>query len=308
MSKFITGKELENTVYDIIWNATNTLLIVCPYINLDNYFRKLFENHLNNPRLRIIIVFGKNENNVQKSLSSLDFDFFKKFLNVSILYLPDLHGKYYANDAQSVITSINLYDYSFKNNIEFGILQENNRLGTITASVDKQAWDKCWEITNTAEAVFIKRPVFEKKFISLLGKNYIKSDILLDNTENYYSRSNFSKRSNSKIKQKLSDFPSEIELGSSPTARPERNEVESKNLSSSSKTKPQSQVLSGYCIRTGIPIPYNPSQPFCYEAYKTWAQWGNGDFQESYCHSTGKPSNGKTSKNNPVLGRVNWGM
>ncbi|MFA5971926.1 MAG: phospholipase D family protein [Lentimicrobiaceae bacterium] len=299
MSKFLTGKELENTVYDIIWKASNTLLIISPYINLDTYFRKLFENHLNNPRLHIIIVFGKNENNVKKSLSSSDFDFFKKFMNISILYIPNLHGKYYANDTQSVITSINLYDYSFKNNIEFGVFQETNILGSLATSVDRQAWDKCWEITYEAEAVFIKRPVFEKKLLAMFGKNYIKSDVLLDKTESYYTRKVFNNRSNN-IKHKLSDFLEEIELGSSPTNRPERHEIEQKNTPSV-KPKPQSQVQTGYCIRTGKPIPFNPSQPFCYEAYQQWAQWGNPDYRESYCHRTGQPSNGKTSKNNPIL-------
>ena len=66
MSKFLTGKELEKVVYDIIWEAQENLIIVSPFIKLDDYFKKLFENHLNNPRLNIIIVFGKNEGNKQK--------------------------------------------------------------------------------------------------------------------------------------------------------------------------------------------------------------------------------------------------
>ena len=35
MSKFITGKELEDAVYNIIWDAQDTLLIVSPYIKLE---------------------------------------------------------------------------------------------------------------------------------------------------------------------------------------------------------------------------------------------------------------------------------
>ena len=35
MSKFITGKDLENNIYDIIWKAEKTLLIVSPFIDLE---------------------------------------------------------------------------------------------------------------------------------------------------------------------------------------------------------------------------------------------------------------------------------
>ncbi len=178
MAKFITGKELGTAIYDIIWNATQTLFIVCPYINLDDYFKKLFDHHAYNHKIHIIILFGKNENNVNKSLKSTDFEFFKKFLNISVLYSPNLHGKYYANESQGVITSINLYDYSFENNIEFGVYLETKfLLNNLTNPLDMAAWDSCLKIAANAEVVFIKRPVFEKK---LFSKNYIKSDVCLN--------------------------------------------------------------------------------------------------------------------------------
>lgn len=295
MSKFITGKELEDAVYNTIWEAQNTLLIVSPFIKLDTYFRKLFDKHLNSPNLHIMIVFGKNEGNVDRSMKKEDFDYFKNFMNVSIIYQSNLHGKYYGNEYQSVITSINLHDYSFKNNIEFGVLQETKLLDNITSSVDKKAWETCNDLAQNGEAVFIKRPVYEKKIFSALrGKNYVKSDILLDNTEIYY-KSRFNKLKHSI--QKLSDFPDYVELGSSSTNRPERSEIETKQNTTSTKSNSQ----TGFCIRTGKSIPFNPYAPYCYEAYQSWAAWGNADFPEKYCHKTGMPSNGRTSKNQPIL-------
>ena len=235
MSKFITGKELEDAVYNTIWEAQNTLLIVSPFIKLDTYFRKLFDKHLNSPNLHIMIVFGKNEGNVDRSMKKEDFDYFKNFMNVSIIYAQN------------------------------------------------------------GEAVFIKRPVYEKKIFSALrGKNYVKSDILLDNTEIYY-KSRFNK--SNKTIQKLSDFPDYVELGSSSTNRPERSEIETKQNTTSTKSNSQ----TGFCIRTGKSIPFNPYAPYCYEAYQSWAAWGNADFPEKYCHKTGMPSNGRTSKNQPIL-------
>ena len=75
-----------------------TLLIVSPFIKLDDYFKELFDKHKNNPKIHLILVFGKNENDIKRSMSKSDFDYFNKFLNVSIIYVPNLHAKYYVAD------------------------------------------------------------------------------------------------------------------------------------------------------------------------------------------------------------------
>ena len=293
MSKFITGKELEDAVYNIIWDAQETLLIVSPFIKLEKYFSKLFDHQTENHRLHIILVFGKNEGDVSRSLTKEDFEYFKKFIRISIIYIPNLHAKYYGNESQGVVTSINLHDFSFRNNIEFGVYDQTKFFNPLTTSVDKKAWDTCLELADKGEVVFISRPVYEKK---LFGKNYIKSKVLLDSTERYYKHA-FTK--SEKTTEKLCDFPDELEFGVTSDTRPERHEFESKAPVLASKPKPQTQ--SGFCIRTGMPIPFNTSSPYCYEAYQSWAQWSNPDYPEKYCHKTGLPSKGKTSKNNPVL-------
>jgi hypothetical protein len=281
MSKFITGKELEKAVYDIIWYAEETLLIVSPYIKLSDYFKSLFDNLMNNQKVQIILVFGKNEKDVCKSMSVDDFDYFKKFINISVIYVPNLHAKYYGNESKGVITSINLHDFSFQNNIEYGVFTEK-KLINIGSIADNQAWETSWNIAIESEAVFIKRPVFEKRII---GKRYIKSDVLYDVTDKFYSHSGFAKKQSS-IKR-LTDFPEELMMGSGSNVRPEREEVENKNI--------------GYCIRTGVEIPFDPEKPLCEQAYASWARYKNPDFKEKFCHKTGKPSFGKTSMRNPIL-------
>lgn len=286
MAKFITGKDLEEAVYNIIWEAEQTLLIVSPYIKLDNYFKKLFDKHANNSKIHLIVVFGKNEGAVSKSLSKADFDYFKKFLNISIIYVPNLHAKYYGNEMKGVITSINLYDYSFINNIEFGVYSETSILDNLTTSTDQEAWKTCMKIADENEAVFIKRPVYEKKMLSaILGKNYIKSDILYDITDKFYSA--FGSTKSAVSLKRIGDFADYIELNGPSSDRPTREEFE--------------QPSTGYCIRTGEPIPFNPKRPLSEKAYKSWAQFKNPDYPENYCHKTGRKSNGKTSVNNPFL-------
>ena len=283
MAKFISGEELEKVIYDIIWDAKKTLLIVSPFIKLDDYFKRLFDNHANNPSLHLIIVFGKNEGSPSKSLSKIDFEYFKKFLNISIIYVPNLHAKYYGNLTKGVISSINLYDYSFKNNIEFGVYSKVNMLNKLITTEDQKAWNTCIQIAENNEAVFIKRPVYEKKLI--ITKNYIKSDVLHDITENMYNL--FNPNAKSQVIKRINDFPKSLELGSKPSERPNREKFEKPNI--------------GFCIRTGVRIPFNPNRPLSEEAYKVWAKYCEVDFPENYCHKTGRPSNGKTSFNHPIL-------
>lgn len=283
MAKFISGEELEKVIYDIIWDAKKTLLIVSPFIKLDDYFKRLFDNHANNPSLHLIIVFGKNEGSPSKSLSKIDFEYFKKFLNISIIYVPNLHAKYYGNKTKGVISSINLYDYSFKNNIEFGVYSKVNMLNKLITTEDQKAWNTCIQIAENNEAVFIKRPVYEKKLIIM--KNYIKSDVLHDITENMYNL--FNPNAKSHVIKRIKDFKESIELGSKQSERPNREKFEKPNI--------------GFCIRTGVRIPFNPNRPLSEESYKVWAKYGEVDFPENYCHKTGRPSNGKTSFNHPIL-------
>lgn len=62
---------------------------------------------------------------------------------------------------------------------------------------------------------------------------------------------------------------------------------------------------TGYCIRTGIKIPFDLERPLSYDAYQIWNQFGDPDYQEKYCHFSGESSNGETSVNKPIL-KKNW--
>ncbi|MCG2431848.1 phospholipase D family protein [Aequorivita xiaoshiensis] len=290
MSKFVTGKELESAIYDTIWDAKANLLIVSPFIKLDEYFQKLFNKHENDPKIHILLVFGKNQKDIKRSLNKRDFDFFKKFPNVSIIYTPNLHAKYYGNESQGIITSINLYDYSFINNIEFGVFSKQSILNRFSTSADNEAWNTCMDIAEANEVVFIKRPVYDQK---LFGKRYVSSKILFDSTEKFYGNSLNGETGNNK----LNDYPDELALGSNSEDRPEREAFNEEFLN-----KNNSEIQTyGYCIRTGKKIKFNPKQPMCKEAWKIWNEYGNENFKEKYCHKTGKPSYGKTSMKNPIL-------
>lgn len=79
----------------------------------------------------------------------------------------------------------------------------------------------------------------------------------------------------------------------------------SKVLASKLESKKTDKKHSGFCIRTGVEIPFNVEKPMCYEAYKKWNEFADSDYPEKYCHFSGEKSNGETSVSKPILKR-NW--
>lgn len=62
---------------------------------------------------------------------------------------------------------------------------------------------------------------------------------------------------------------------------------------------------TGFCIRTGISIPFNVEKPLSYEAFKLWDKYRDPEYAEKFCHFSGEPSNGETSVSRPIL-KKNW--
>jgi len=79
---------------------------------------------------------------------------------------------------------------------------------------------------------------------------------------------------------------------------------EKKTESKASSKKPSSKQ-TGYCIRTGVEIPFNVEKPLSYDAYKKWNKFGDPYYPEKFCHFSGEPSNGETSVSKPIL-KKNW--
>lgn len=62
---------------------------------------------------------------------------------------------------------------------------------------------------------------------------------------------------------------------------------------------------TGYCIRTGVEIPFNVERPMSYDAFKSWSKYGDPEYAEKFCHFSGEPSYGDTTVSRPIL-RKNW--
>ena len=297
MAQFYTGEALADKLYDIIWNAKKELLILSPFIHLDDYCKEVFKNYKHDPELEVVLVFGKNEREAGKSLNKNDLDFFKEFKNITIIFCKDLHAKFYSNEKEGLLTSLNLLDKCMIKNIEYGIhftnsLNPIDKLYTETVGYTN-------DVILSNPCVYVKRPNYKKELFGL-KKTYLSSEVLWDVTDELYQ--------NRKFPEKLyDDFKGEINI--SKQVKPNREEFQN-NVTEYKKELSRPTVFDnsnsnqkeyGYCIRTGIKIPFDPQRPFCLEAYRSWATFENWNYRENYCHKTGRESNGRTSMANPVL-------
>lgn len=302
MSKFLTGKELEEKLTDIIWDAKKYVVLISPFIKLDNHVKSIFEKIKATNEVHIILVFGKNEGYKQKSFNKDDFNYFKEFRNISILYNKDLHAKHYCNESEALITSLNLYDYSMINNLEYGVHFTKNILNLSDKLFEETERFTDELIFEKSEVVFIRKPQYKKKLFGF-KKDYQNSIVLFDVSKDFFNDNNYD------IKY-LKDFDYE-ELTDTDKVfhkKPQReivSEKENNNIKSFKAYKKQNfnniPPGTGYCIRTGVEIPFDTERPMCHSAWRVWDQFGDYDYPENYCHWSGKKSNGKTSMANPIF-------
>lgn len=319
MAEFITDKHLDEKLTDIIWNAKKELIILSPFIRLDDYCKNVvFKNLKNNPELEIIIVFGKNEGETQRSLTPADLEIFKEFSNIIIIYCKNLHAKYYANENEALLTSLNLLGKSMTENVEYGICFQNSKLSLEKLYTDSISYTN--QVITENPCVYIKRPVFKKTNLGLT-KKYIESKILYDVTDSLYKNRDFEKKYyrdfeydilETDLKPSREEYSPEIknipQQESSKANKPKETEFveEEKNHKkySNSKSNWNHNEEYGYCIRTGIKIPFDVKRPFSLDAYHSWANFENWNYRENYCHKTGENSFGKTSMAKPILNKT----
>lgn len=101
-------------VENIIREAKGELTIITPFLKLSPLFLERLKD-ADDRGVRTKLVYGKKE------LKSEEYGNLNQLKNLDLLYCDSLHAKCYFNEEQMVITSLNLYDYSIKNNREMGV-------------------------------------------------------------------------------------------------------------------------------------------------------------------------------------------
>jgi hypothetical protein len=179
MGKFLNPKDLKANLYRIFKEAEKEIIIISPFIQLSDELRTLLRPKQKIKDFQITIFYGKNERDPSKSLNPTDYRFFSEFKNHEILYNPNLHAKYYANESESIITSLNLHHFSLQNNIEVGTLLKKpviSLTSLITGTEDADAFNYFNKVLDQSEAVHVTK-------IDSRGRS---SSVISDNTKHYF--------------------------------------------------------------------------------------------------------------------------
>ena len=134
--QFLFDNQLIAAVESLIKNSKHRLLLISPFIDLDRRIQDALRDKLSKYDFELLVLFGKNEDNYYKSIKKDSLDFLKQFPKVEIRYNDRLHAKFYQNDFDYIMTSLNLYDYSLAKNIEVGITGNFASKGLIGKVVD----------------------------------------------------------------------------------------------------------------------------------------------------------------------------
>lgn len=196
MAKFLTGDDLNSELGKLFESAEEQLILISPYIKLHPRYASILRSKIDNPKIEIIIVFGKNEKDLSKSMQEDDFNFFKQFPNIEIRYEKRLHAKYYSNESYAILTSMNLYNFSQDNNIEAGVMTKASSLGKITNniitnvtgedSLDITSLKYFERVIEQSELQFKKAPEYESAMYGLT-KKYKTSKTEVDKLSDFFA-------------------------------------------------------------------------------------------------------------------------
>lgn len=257
MAKFLNRFQSADALKDIILEAQEQLILISPYVKLNRELKDAMSTHKHKPKLELIVVYGKNEEDKRKSISDEDYEFFKSFSTVSIRYHKRLHAKMYANDIQCLTTSMNLHDYSLRENIETGILTEFKLMNIATEflsalapkifsdPLDTQATDFVQYIIDKSTVEF-ERKAKKQKSIFGLTSTYSEGEISVDK-----SRTGFCIRSKEVIPY-----------------NPERP-LSKAAFDTWTKYGSNEKYEEKFCHTCGKPNKSTMAKPICYDCYKT---------------------------------------
>lgn len=117
MPKLITTSGTSHYIEQIIKKASKSIILVTPYLKLSsNFIERLHD--ADKSGVQIILIYGKDK------LADDQMTTLHSFENLEIFFCKNLHAKCYFNENSMVITSMNLYEFSEKNNRELGIYLE----------------------------------------------------------------------------------------------------------------------------------------------------------------------------------------
>ena len=115
--RFLTTSGVAAELEQLTRDARRQLVLVTPYLKLStNFADRLADADARG--VEITLVYGKDE------LAPAQRKTLEVLGHLTLHYYEHLHAKCYYNESRLIISSMNLYEYSEKNNREMGVLVE----------------------------------------------------------------------------------------------------------------------------------------------------------------------------------------
>ncbi|MEX1003456.1 MAG: phospholipase D-like domain-containing protein [Crocinitomicaceae bacterium] len=155
MAEFLTTNGTSYQIENIIREARHNLVLVSPYLQISKTFYERLKD-ANNRGVKVQIVYGKDElkPNERNSLAALS--------KLELHYFENLHAKCYYNEESMVITSMNMYEFSEKNNREMGVFLTKSK----DSALYNQAVAEAESIIQSSEEIVLgktKRKIVNEK-------------------------------------------------------------------------------------------------------------------------------------------------
>jgi len=121
MVTFLKTSGITHEIEELISNAKQRLYLITPYLQISPLIRPLIRDLvLKIPTIDIIVVCRSDKINAE------DMEFLQSLKSVKIWALDNLHAKCYLNEDTAILSSMNLYQYSERNNYEMGVKIQRN--------------------------------------------------------------------------------------------------------------------------------------------------------------------------------------
>ena len=144
MAKFLNTSATNFFLEELIKNAKERLILISPYLRLNDRIKELLEDK-NRLKIDIRIIYGKSD------LHPDEIKWMQKLEYIRVSFCKNLHAKCYLNEQSCIISSLNLYEFSQVNNNEMGIsIQKDDDF-----DVYKDAYEEAQRIIRISDEVRI---------------------------------------------------------------------------------------------------------------------------------------------------------
>lgn len=149
MAKFLNTTQLNEWISKLIAETKRELVIIVPYIKISQgVYDELVKANQRGVETTLVYRENKLLGSERAKFQSMD--------NLNLMHHPNIHCKCYYNESYVIICSMNMYEYSEKNNREMGILlhREDLKSEPITSddtNIFKDVLKEINEIINGAQ-------------------------------------------------------------------------------------------------------------------------------------------------------------